>query len=180
MKEMGIKIALGILQPKGDTLEDLIAAKRVMIKQWHPDIVGPNFEALEMSKAILEAFNILSKKLGTWSTSWGPDAKESTGQKHVFAEMVAVHDQVKHIPGLKRGRAGVWYWVLNTNDTIADTLKNAGLAKKKGKQQWYWFPDWSKSKRKWGKGRKTNWSHKQRTDRYGWAEMKEERHSALG
>ena len=180
MKEMGIKIALGILGPKGDTKEDLLTARNAALLKWHPDHAGQTSETLDMTRKIIDAFNVLLKKLGTWSVSWGPSEKESTGENHVFAEVAAIHDKVAHIPGLKRSLVGVWYWVRGEGtEKVESELKDAGLKKKRGTTEWYYAPAWSFSKKRNWKN-KSQWDHAKRVARYGKVDLEERRYGSLG
>jgi hypothetical protein len=177
--KMGIKVALGILGPKGDTFEHLKTAKNTALKEWHPDIIGQNAESLGMTRAILEAFEVLKDKLGKWNISWGPSATDSTGTNHLFQQMMDMHNKVKHIPGIKRDRVGAWYWVRGASSDLSDTLKAAGLKQKKGTNEYYWAPAWSFSKKKNWKSR-DKWDHERRVSTFGRQRLDEERLSALG
>jgi len=179
MKEMGIKVALGILGPKGDTKEDLITARNSALLKWHPDRAGQTSETLDMTRKILDAFNALNKRLGEWSVSWGPKAEDSTGDRHIFAEVSAIHDQVAHIPGLKRSLVGVWYWVRGATESVETELKKAGLRKKKNTTEWYYAPAWSFNKKRNWKN-KSQWDHAKRVARYGKIDLEEKRYGTLG
>jgi hypothetical protein len=179
MKEMGIKVALGILGPKGDSKEDLLTARNAALLKWHPDHAGQTSKTLDMTRKILDAFHVLLKRLGEWSISWGPDAKDSTGNKHIFAEVAAIHDKVAHIPGLNRSLVGVWYWVRGETEFVETELKAAGLRKKKNTTEWYYAPAWSFSKKRSWKNR-SHWDHAKRVATFGKTEMEEKQYGTLG
>jgi hypothetical protein len=175
---MGIKVALGILNPKGESLENLVSARNAALQKWHPDHAGQTAETLKMTRAILEAFNVLNANISKWSMSWGPTEKEATGEHHVFAEMMEILRKINHLPGIVIERRGVWLWVFGNTKPVKDQLKAAGFAWGKKAGEWWWRPDWSASKKVW-KNRRT-WTPDEKRAVFGYERFEKEERSALG
>ena len=121
---------LEMVEGSPDTDQGLVAAYRVAMKKYHPDVttLEPAL-ALEMSKLVNEAFSFLQETMGKWSVA-------DKGKTNLVDVMADVYNKIRHLPSTTIKRLGVWLWVTIDTPTEfvnspADTFEER-LAKKKG------------------------------------------------
>jgi len=121
---------LEMVEGSPDTDQGLVAAYRVAMKKYHPDVttLEPAL-ALEMSKLVNEAFSFLQETMGKWSVA-------DKGETSIANVMADVYNKIKHLPSITIERLGVWLWVtIDTpgefTNSPADTFEER-MVKKKG------------------------------------------------
>lgn len=151
--------AMSILELRDDDLGNLQKAYRGAMRKFHPDVteLEPTF-ALEMAKLVNLAYEFLQENPGKWHKGHIQPGFDLTG------EILAVYDQIRHIPGIVIHLAGIWLWVeiltppeySNSKDDtvqsrlkkksdlssfrkgIGAKLKETGFRYASNKQKWSW------------------------------------------
>ena len=128
IKNMKVKEALSILQPKVNSESALKDAFREAAMKYHPDHGGD----AELMKLVNAAYDLLKK------CTWTPYEARAAGRETPLTETIqAVWDQVKHFPGINGEVIGSWLWISGDTKQYKEQLKNAGFKWSKNKVAWY-------------------------------------------
>jgi len=124
--------ALNILNPDGNSPDDLKTAYRRACKKYHPDV---NPHSLELMKLVNLSFEFLTKNINKWNCS------QSNNDTPLTEKMQELFDKIKHFVGIKSELCGTWLWLSGETWRYKKELKSFGFRWASKKHQWYWRPE---------------------------------------
>jgi DnaJ-class molecular chaperone len=156
--------ALNILNPEGNTPDDIKVAYRAACFKYHPD-VSP--DSLELMKLVNLAMEFLAKNVGKWTFD------QSNNDTPLTEKMQELFNKIKHFPHIETELCGTWLWLSGQTWRYKKELKKAGFKWAGKKRQWYWSPPGFR------KRSKKAFSMNDIRNKYGSVELEPELQSAI-
>lgn len=113
------------------TLEELKAEYKRLVKKYHPDCGGDTETMKEINNEYEKAFEVLKDKHNKTADA----AHQTTETPFEFIEIV---DKLMKMQGLDIELCGSWLWISGDTYSNKDGLKAAGCKWSNNKKKWYW------------------------------------------
>lgn len=128
------------------TLDELKAAYRRLVKQYHPDCGGDT----ETMKAINDEHDRIFEELKAKHNAKADEFHQTTETAEEFREII---EALLNLDGLVVELCGSWLWISGQTMKHKDALKAAGCRWSPNKKMWYWRHE--EEGRRWHKGNRT-------------------------
>lgn len=112
-----------------NTLEELRAAYRALLKKFHPDNGGSEEATKEINLEYEKLFQILKNRSGAdQETKY--NTQEDENLREVLQQIINLNVNIEI--------CGSWIWVSGNTYPVKESLKTAGFKFSKNKKAWYW------------------------------------------
>ena len=128
------------------TLDELKAAYRRLVKQYHPDCGGTD----EIMKEINNEHDRLFEELKAKHNAKADEYHQTTETAEEFRDII---EALLNLDGLVIELCGSWLWISGQTMKHKDGLKAAGCRWSSNKKMWYWRHE--EEGRRWHKGNRT-------------------------
>lgn len=128
------------------TLDELKAAYRRLVKQYHPDCGGDT----ETMKAINNEYDELHEQLKAQHNATADEFHQTTETPEEFRQIIEL---LLKLQGLTVELCGSWLWIFGDTLQHKDKLKAAGCRWSASKKMWYWRH--AEDGQKWHRGKST-------------------------
>lgn len=128
------------------TLDELKAAYRRLVKQYHPDCCGD----AEAMKAINNEYDELHELLKAQHNATADEFHQTTETPEEFRQIIEL---LLKLQGLTVELCGSWLWISGDTLQHKDELKDAGCRWSASKKMWYWRH--AEDGQKWHRGKST-------------------------
>ena len=111
-----------------NTLEELRAAYRALLKKFHPDNGGSEEATKEINLEYEKLFQILKNRSGADQKKY--NTQEDENLREVLQQIINLNVNIEI--------CGSWIWVSGNTYPVKESLKVAGFKFSKNKKAWYW------------------------------------------